>query len=160
MRVDFAAFSVVHPQRLDRADDGARIIADILWPDRREVGDVEDPHPALELLIERLAVGMARVAQRFDGLQPDRVRRHQPQHQRIILLHPGITGHADGVRGEDGLAAAGRQPQADIGRGGQPIERAIVGAVAAQPFGLLRLRRNGVIGVLRPRETRLFQKAA
>jgi hypothetical protein len=66
--IDLAAFGVVHPQRLDRADDNARVIADIVRTDRREVGDIEHPHQALELRIERPAIRMARVAQRFDRL--------------------------------------------------------------------------------------------
>jgi hypothetical protein len=46
----------------------------------------------------------------------------EDQHQRVIALDPRILGHRYGMGGEQRLAAPGGQPQANIGRVGQPAD--------------------------------------
>jgi hypothetical protein len=107
MRIDLAAFRVRHPQGLNRADDDAGVVANVMRTDDRKIRDVEDAHASIEHLVQRPAVRVPRVLQRLDRLQPDRVRRHEPEDKRMILLDPGVARDADRMRAEDGLAAAG-----------------------------------------------------
>lgn len=61
---------------------------------------------------------------------------------------------------EQGLAAAGGQPQAHIGRARQGFERAIVRAIATEALGLFGRAGHGIIGVLRPGDACLFKEAS
>jgi hypothetical protein len=158
--IDLAALGVRDAQRLDRAHDDAAMVADVVRADMREVRDVEHAHPAVEGLVQRLPIGVAGVLQRLGRLKPDRVRRHQPQDHRIVLLHPGVARDADGVGAEDRLAAPGGQAQADIGNGRQLGERRVGAAVPAEPLGLVRLPGDRLVRALRARHARLLEKSA
>ena len=113
--VDLAALGALDPQRLDGADHDAAVVAEIVRPDMGEVRDVEYAHPAGEVFVQRLPVGMAGVLERLDGLQANGVGRHQPEHQGMVLLDPVVAGDGDGVGAEERLAASGGQAQADVG---------------------------------------------
>ena len=136
------------------------MVADVVRADMREVRDVEHADPAVEGLVQRLPIGVAGVRQRLGSLKPDRIRRHQPQDHRIVLLHPGVARNANGVGPEDRLAAPGGQAQADIGNGRQLGERCVGAAVSAEPLGLVRLPGDRLVRALRARHARLFEEAA
>src|SRR6185312_10201734 len=90
--IDLAPFGVLDTKRLDRANDEAKIAANVLRPDLRKVGYIEYAHLSPEEFVKRLPVRMTRILQRLDGLQPDRVGRHEPEHKRIVFLDQGIAG--------------------------------------------------------------------
>ena len=101
---------------------------------------------------------MACVLQCLDGLEPDRVRRHQPQHHRPVLLDPGVARDGDGMRAEDRLAPAGRKPQADIRHGRQFGERPVSAGMVAETSRLLRLSGDRLVRTLRPGDTCLLKE--
>ena len=64
------------------------------------------------------------------------------------------------MRGEQRLATAGGQAKADIGHRFLPQQRRIAPAIAAQPFGLLGLGRDRLVGGLWAMRLRGFKEAA
>ena len=121
--IDVAPRGVVHPQRLQRADDHQRARADVLRADLVAVGDVEHAHAIdAEMRLQRLAVGVAGRLQRS-------------QRQRPVL--PGVMASRGGerVRAEQGLAAAGGDAHAHVGRGPLVVDEAL------RQIGRDRLRR-------------------
>ena len=153
--VDVAAFGLFDAQRLDGADDDADAVGQVGRPDVVDVGDVEDGHAALERVVERLAVGVGRVLERVGGLEADGVGGHQPEDDRELFLDVAAGRHADGVRRDDGLAAAGGQAQADVGHGFQAGHAAIPGHAAVrimrhrQECRLRIVRQPGLLQVAR-----------
>lgn len=160
MGIDLAALGVGNAQRLNGADDDAKLVADVVRAQLGEVGNVENTDAAAKSFVQGAAIGVAGILQRLHRLAADDVGRHQPQYQRIVLLDPGIAGNTDGMGSQDRLAAAGGQAQADIGRVRQFGQRRIGAAITAQALGLFRLRGDRLIGVLRPADARFLQEAA
>ncbi len=70
------------------------------------------------------------------GLLADGIGGNQPQHHGIVFFQPGASGYGDGMRGQQGFAAAGRQAQTDVGHAGQ-FGNLPVGRRAAVRFLLL-----------------------
>ena len=66
--IDLAAFGIVDPQGLDRADDDACTVSKVMRADLRKIADVEHLNPPLELCVERLPIRMARILQGLHGL--------------------------------------------------------------------------------------------
>ena len=139
MGVDAPARRVGHAKRLDRGDDDAGGALDVLRTDRVERIDVEDPHSPAEHLVETLAVGVPRIAQRLQRLILNRLRWHEPQRQRQVAAQVGPPRNPDRLRGEQRLAAPRGQAQADVGRVGQPRERAVRARVGHAALGPRRL---------------------
>ena len=102
-----------------------------------EISDVEDAHPAVEGVVQNLPIGVAWVLQRLRGLEPDGVRRNQPEHHRPVLLDPGVAGDSNGVGGKNCLATACGQAQADIGGVRQSVEGTVGSTVTPNPSSLL-----------------------
>ncbi|WP_292939379.1 hypothetical protein [Novosphingobium sp. 32-60-15] len=63
--IDLPAFSVLDPQRLDRSNDYTAISLDVMRGNLLEITNVENADPACESIVQHLAIGMARVFQRF-----------------------------------------------------------------------------------------------
>ena len=104
--IDLAAFGVRHAQGLDRPDDDAATIPQVVRAYMDEVRDIKNSDPSVERVVQHLPIGMLGVLQGLDGLLPDGFCRHQPQDKGVILFDPGIPNQGYGVRGEDRLAAA------------------------------------------------------
>ena len=134
--IDVAPRGVVHPQRLQRADDHQRARADVLRADLVAVGDVEHAHAIdAEMRLQRLAVGVAGGLQRAERLLADHVGGHQPQRQRPVLAGVVAGRGGERVRAEQGLAAAGGDAHAHVGRGPIVVDEAL------RQIGRDRLRR-------------------
>ena len=134
--IDVAPRGVVHPQRLQRADDHQRARADVLRADLVAVGDVEHAHAIhAEMRLQRLAVGVAGRLQRSQRLLADHVGGHQPQRQRPVLAGVVAGRGGERVRAEQGLAAAGGDAHAHIGRGPIVVDETL------REIGRDRLRR-------------------
>ena len=134
--IDVAPRGVVHPQRLQRADDHQRARADVLRADLVAVGDVEHAHAIdAEMRLQRLAVGVTGGLQRAERLLADHVGGHQPQRQRPVLAGVVAGRGGERVRAEQGLAAAGGDAHAHIGRGPIVVDEAL------RQIGRDRLRR-------------------
>ena len=158
--VYLAPLGALDAQRLNGADHQAAAIPQVVRPDVGEVRNVEHPHPAVKRRVQYLPVRMTRVLQRLDRLPADGVARHQPQRQRIVLLDPGVAGNGHGMRGEDGLAAAGGQAQADVGHVRHLVQRRVGTGVPAQPPGLFWLAGDGLISVLGTGDACLLKETA
>ena len=91
MRIDLAALGILHAQRLDRGDEHAQVARQVGRSQPGEIGDVEHPHRLTECIGKRLAIWVARIVQRINGLPPDRGGRHQPQDGRVIAPDPRIA---------------------------------------------------------------------
>ena len=158
--IDLAAFGVLDAQGLDGADDDAATAADVVRAQLREVGDVEHAGPPVERRVERAPVGVAGVLERLRRLAADDVGGREPEDQRIFLLDPRLARHGDGVRGEEGLAAAGGQAEADVRRVRQSLERPVGAGEPAEPrraFGRAHRRR---VGRRRAGDARLLEESA
>ena len=157
--VHLAAFGALHPQGLDGADDDAAGVAQVLRAEAGEVRDVEHAHLSGEGVVQGPPVGVAGILQRLRRLPADGVGRREPEDERMVLLDPGVAGHGDGVGGEDGLAAAGGQAEAGIGRAWQPFEGRVIPGVAPEPRRLFRLPHEPFVGRRRPGDSCLFEEA-
>ncbi len=123
--IDVAVGDVVDAEGLDGGDDHRGGIGHVLRSKLPPLVDAEHAHGAAELRLQRLTIGVADLLERAERLVGDRARRDQPQHNRIAAREIGVARDADGVGGEQCLAAAGRQAQAAIGHTRQPRERAV-----------------------------------
>ena len=159
VRIDLAPLCVLHAQRLDGGDEHAQVPRQVGRGQPGEIGDVEHAHRLTEGGSQRLTIVMARVVQRVHGLPADRRGRHQPQHRRIVAPDPRIARDRDAVRGEQRLAAAGGQAQADIGHPLLPEQGRVAPAIAAQPPDLVRLGRDRLVRGLGPVRLCRFEKA-
>ena len=157
--IHLAPLGVGDPERLDGADDDAAVIPHDPRAETSKVGDVEHLHPSPERLVQHPAVGMTEGLQRLHGLAPDGVGRDQPQHHRPVFLDPGVARDGHRMGGEDRLAPARGQTEADVGRVRQRLERRVGSGVAAEPRGLLRLPDDRLVGVFRPGNARVLQEA-
>ena len=160
VRINLAAFGVLYPEGLDRADNDAATVPDVVRPDVAEICDIEHAHPTAKGFFQRLPVRVARILQRLGGLPADRLRRRQPQHHRPVFFYPGVARDRDGMGAEDRLAAAGRQAQADIGDVRQPRQRFVCAAVAPEPPSLFWLIRYRFVCAFRPADARLLEEPA
>ena len=158
MRIDFPPVGALDAQRLERADDDAAMARQIVRPDPREIADVVNPDAPAEPVVKRRAIGVARIVQRIDRLGADHVGGDQPQDERKFGVDPRIARDPDRMRGEQGLAAAGRQAQADIGHVLLPQQRFIFAAIAAQALRLFGHLRYRLIRRLRPAQPRILEK--
>jgi hypothetical protein len=70
---------------------------------------------------------VAAVVRGLDGLLLDAIASHHPHDERELGLEIGVAGDADGLGGEDRLAAAGRQAKTDVGHVRQRGERTVGG---------------------------------
>ena len=160
--VDVAALGLFDAQGLDGTDDDADAVAQIGGPEVVDVGDVENADAAFKGIVERLAVGVGRVLERVRGLEADGVGGHQPEDDRELLLDVAARRRADGVRRDDGLAAAGGQAQTDVGHsfkaGHAAIDRHAAVRVARhrQERGLRIVRQPGLFQVLRQHGERVL----
>ncbi|HUF21306.1 MAG TPA: hypothetical protein VMP00_11190, partial [Burkholderiales bacterium] len=113
--VNVPACGALHPQRLDGADRNDRAAAEILCAQLLAVGNIDYRQAVGGVMVEqRLPVRMARCFQRFEGLGANRFGRHQPEDQRRIRTDIVPRGKVDGVRRQQGLAAAGWDPDTDF----------------------------------------------
>ncbi len=100
--------------------------------------------------------------ERVRGLEADGVGGHEPEDDRVFLLDVAARRRADGVRRDDGLAAAGGQPQTNVGHvfqaGHAAIERHAAVRVARhrQERGLRIIRQPGLFQVLRQHGKRVL----
>ena len=58
MGIDFAPLGTPHPQRLNRTDHNATMIADIVRSNMREIRNIEHPHPTIKSIIQHLPIRM------------------------------------------------------------------------------------------------------
>jgi hypothetical protein len=74
------------------------------------------------------------VLERLQRLLADGVGGRQPQYQRVFGVQQLVGGDGDGVGRHQGLAAAGRQAQADVRQAGQLLDMLVHQALPV--FGL------------------------
>ena len=113
--VDLPAFGIFDAQRRQRGNDDAGLARQCPPLDIQGLGEVHDCYLPVEPGVNRLAVGVLSVAQGRKGLVPDRVRRHQPEADCPIGLQVFLRSDPQGVTSHEGLTAAGRDAQADVG---------------------------------------------
>ena len=154
MGINAAAIGIGDTQGLHGGHHDAGAALQIGRGDLREIGNIEYPETAAEGIVQGFIIRVARGPQRFHGLAADGVGRHQEQRQREFPVQIGCCRDRHGMGGQQRLAAAGRQPQADTGHGRQAGERPI-GARRPHP----RLV-HAIEGRLRPAPPRRVQIGA
>ena len=112
--INFAPLSAPHPQRLNRTDHNTAMIADVMRSDMRELRNIKHPNPTIKSLIQHLPIRMARGLQRLNRLLANGIRRHQPEHHRIILLNPRIASNRHGMSSQNRLPPTRGQAQTNI----------------------------------------------
>ena len=144
MGVSAPTFSIAGAQALNGDDDDRHALGEVLWADLGNLRRVEHRHAPVKRIIERGAVGMAWLLERLGGLHADGVGRHHPKHHGKVTFQvvPPRDGH--GMRRQQRFAAAGWQPQANIGHPRQAGH----GAVGRRSLFRLPRAQNFVKGLL------------
>jgi len=113
--IHFTPFGILHAERLNGGNYDCSTGIQRGACDIEGFGAVEDSHRA-ERAFEGAAIGMLAVFERFQGLFADGIGGHQPEDKAVIGLQQVFGGDADGVASNEGFAAAGGNPQADVGQ--------------------------------------------
>ena len=113
--IDLAPLRVADAQGLHRADDDASMSLQIGGGYLNEVGNIEHAKAPVESGAKRFVIGVFRLFERFKCLRANGVGRHEPKHNRKFALKIGVRRDFGRVGGKQGLAAAGRQAQANVG---------------------------------------------
>src|SRR6266850_2204600 len=112
---DLQRFLVLAPCRLQHQKENAKLLFEILT--YKSVELFQHLHAPATGAIKCLANWVDTISKLLLGLGVDGFRRHDPKHESGHLSEVADENAVDPVRGEQGLAAAGRQLKADVRNG-------------------------------------------
>ena len=135
--VDPQSVFVVAPESLKCGNDDTGMPGDIGNGQRQGGVDIAY-HDIMKLRVQRLPIGVLRVAQRGDGLGQDRIRRNKPQHHGAVGMLEIPDSGSDRFARHDGFAAACGDAQTNIRYGGEVFLIDFMIWTRLMPCGVIR----------------------